>query len=207
MNISALKSPTTGDLVNNTVGKAEILNSQFRSVFTEETPLTDLHNTSNLRPDIEDILFTEPGVRKLLERLDPSKACGPDILQPGSSKNWPPPNVSPDLKKGKKILASNYRHISLTCIYCKLFEHVMTRHIMDHAAQHNILYPLQHRFRNMLSCETQLVEFLHDLTSNCHAGHQTDVLVMNLSKAFNKAGHMRLLRKIPSYGIRDRTLS
>ena len=69
MNISALKSPTTGDLVNNAVGKAEILNSQFRSVFTEETPLTDLHNTPDLHPDIEDIHFTEPGVRKLLERL------------------------------------------------------------------------------------------------------------------------------------------
>ena len=231
MNISALKSPTTGDLVNSAVGKAEILNSQFRSVFTEETPLTDLHNTSDLHPDIVDIHFTEPGVRKLLERLDPSKACGPDMLQARVLKelatsiapalteifnrsyrsgivpsDWRHANVSPAFKKGKKILAANYHPISLTCICCKLFEHVMTRHIMDHAAQHNILYPLQHGFRSMLSCETQLVEFLHDLTSNCHAGHQTDVLVMDFSKAFDKVGHMRLLRKIASYGIRGRTL-
>ena len=65
-----------------------------------------------------------------------------------------------------------YLHLS-----CKLFEHVMTRHIMDHAAQHNILYPLQHGFRSMLSCETQLKEFLHDLTStlqgeqSCYSNH------------------------------------
>ena len=38
------------------------------------------------------------------------------------------------------------------------------------------------------------------------AGHQIDVLVMDFSKAFDKVGHMRLLRKIASYGIRGRTL-
>ena len=53
----------------------------------------------------------------------------------------------------------------------------------------------------MLSCETQLVEFIHDLAGNCHAGEQTDVLVMDFSKAFDKVGHERLLRKITSYGI------
>ena len=104
-------------------------------------------------------------------------------------------------------MAANYRPISLNCTCCKLFEHVVTRHIMDHAAQHNILYPLQHGFRSMLSRETQLVEFLHDLTSNCHAGHKTDILVFDFSQAFDKVGHMHLLRKIASYGIRGHTVN
>ena len=58
----------------------------------------------------------------------------------------------------------------------------------------------------MLSCETQLVEFLHDLTCNCHAGHQTDVLGRDFSNAFDKVSQMCLLRKIASYGIRGCTL-
>ena len=57
----------------------------------------------------------------------------------------------------------------------------------------------------MLSCETQLTEFLHDLNSNCHKGHQTDVLVMDFSKAFDKVGHKRLLEKITNHGITGHT--
>ena len=80
----------------------------------------------------EDIHFTEPGVRKLLERLDSSKACGPDMLQARVLKELTT-SIAPALteifnisyrsgmatgvmpmyhlllKKGKKILAANYR--------------------------------------------------------------------------------------------------
>ena len=81
----------------------------------------------------------------------------------------------------------------------------MVHHIMGHAQEHNILYARQHGFRSMLSCETQLTEFYHDLVSNCHGGHQTDVLVMDFSKAFDKVGHERLLEKITRYGITGHT--
>ena len=37
------------------------------------------------------------------------------------------------------------------------------------------------------------------------ADKQTDVLVMELSKAFDKVGHGRLLHKLGHYGIRGRT--
>ena len=77
---------------------------------------------------------------------------------------------------------------------------------MGHAEEHNILYGLQHGFRNGLSCETQLVEFIHDLAGNCHGGHQTDALVMDFSKAFDKVGHTRLTNKLQHYGITGRTL-
>ena len=66
-------------------------------------------------------------------------------------------NVTPIFKKGKKgILAENYRSVSLTCITCKLFEHIVCRHILDHVEDHKILTNLQHGFRSGRSCETQL---------------------------------------------------
>ena len=108
-------------------------------------------------------------------------------------------------RKGKKTLAENYCPISLTCISCKLFEHVITRHIMTHMETHDILYHLQNGFRSGLSCETQLVEFFHDIAGNCHQGHQTDVLVMDFSKAFDKVGHTRLVNKLSNYGITGKT--
>ena len=170
--------------------------------------------------------FTVNGVKKLLENLDPSKAVGPDEIPPRVLKelasdiapilteifnrsyqtgvmpdDWRKANVVPAYKKGKKILAVNYRPISLTCICCKLFEHVMVSHIMGHLERHNALYKFQHGFRSRLSCESQLTEFYHDIVSNTFEGFQTDVLVMDFSKAFDKVGHQRLLEKVTRYGI------
>ena len=230
MNIASLTDLETGNLTTDTIGKAKILNSQFQSVFTKETPLTDDHISPKEFPDIGDLRFTTPGVLKLLNGLDPRKGAGPDQFPPRVLKelaplvvpvltdifnrsfrtgimpdDWRDANVVPAFKKGKKMLAVNYRPISLTCICCKLFEHVMVHHIMGHAQKHNILYAHQHGFRSMLSCETQLTEFLHDLVPNTYDGHQTDNLVMDFSKAFDKVGHKRLLEKITRYGITRHT--
>jgi hypothetical protein len=50
---------------------------------------------------------------------------------------------------------------------------------MKHADKNNIMYPLQHGFRSKRSCETQLIEFIDEVTTNTSAGKQTDVLVIN----------------------------
>jgi hypothetical protein len=72
---------------------------------------------------------------------------------------------------------------------------------MSHADTHNILYPLQHGFRTGRSCETQLREFIDDVTLNMENGKQTDILVLDFSKAFDKVSHPLLLHKLHNYGI------
>ena len=67
----------------------------------------------------------------------------------------------------------------------KLMEHIITSHIMGHADRNNILYLLQHGFRNKRSCETQLIEFINETSNNMASGKQTDVLIMDFSKAFD----------------------
>ena len=84
-------------------------------------------------------------------------------------------------------------------------EHILTSHIMKHANDHNILYGLQHGFRGGRSCETQLVEFTNDLANNMQNGGQTDVAIMDFSKAFDKVGDQRLLLKLHHYGVRGKT--
>jgi len=87
------------------------------------------------------------------------------------------------LKKGNKFEPINYRPISLTCICCKIMEHIITSHIMCHADNNTILYDLQHGFRKKLSCETQLIECIDDIIKNLDNGQQTDCLSMDSSKA------------------------
>jgi len=114
-------------------------------------------------------------------------------------------NVVPIYKKGAKQDPANYRPISLTCIACKIMEHIIASNIMRHGNQHNILYDLQHGFREKRSCETQLIEFSADLFNNMQDGKQTDVLILDFSKAFDKVGHKRLIQKLEHYGISGKT--
>ena len=60
---------------------------------------------------------------------------------------------------------------------------------------------LDQGFRSKRSCETQLIEFVADITKNS-AGKQTDILIMDFSKAFDKVSHSLLLHKLEHYGIR-----
>lgn len=106
-----------------------------------------------------DIKVTAEGVLKLLQKLNPNKATGPDMLparimkelaaeispllaiiyqkslDTGTiPKNWKTANVTAIFKKGEKYKASNYRPISLTCICCKIQEHIITSNVLKHLA-------------------------------------------------------------------------
>ena len=167
-----------------------------------------------------DIYIENGGLQKLLEQLNPHKAAGPDGIKATILKElakeiapilkiifnisydtgtipeqWKTAIVQPVYKKGNKYDAANYRPISLTCICCKLMEHIIASHIMNHGEEHDILYKLQHGFRKNRSCETQLLEFTDDVSKNLEEGKQTDVLVMDFAKAFDKVCHSLLLHK------------
>ena len=121
------------------------------------------------------------------------------------SDDWKSVNVVPVFKKGNTSLVANYRPISLTCVSCKIIEHIITSNVMRHASTHNILYHLQHGFRDKRSCETQLLEFQNDIVANMNNGKQTDVIVMDFAKAFDKVGHRRLIEKMKYYGVGGKT--
>ena len=119
-------------------------------------------------------------------------------------------NVAPIFKIGEKYDAANYRPVSLTCICCKTLEHIIVSNINKHLAFESILTDCQHGFRSQRSCETQLVQFFHDLVSHLervlNRNHRrTDVIIMDFAKAFDKVPHRRLLYKLDYYGIRGST--
>ena len=104
-------------------------------------------------------------------------------------RGWSLANVAPIFKKSNRVLAENYRPVSLTCITCKLLEHIVCRHILDHVEDHKILTNLQHGFRSGRSCETQLITTTHDLLSSFNSKSQIDVAILDFSKAFDTVPH------------------
>ena len=124
--------------------------------------------------------------------------------------DWRQANVAPIFKKGEKYNAANYRPVSLTSICCKTLEHIIVSNMNKRLAFESILADCQHGFRSRRSCETQLVQFYHDLVSNLdHALNrdqkQTDAIIMDFAKAFDKVPHRRLLYKLKYNGIRGST--
>ena len=125
------------------------------------------------------------------------------FLQTGTvPEDWKTANVSAVFKKGQRYDQANYRPVSLTCLCCKMLEHFIASNVMNHVVKCSILSDCQHGFHARRSCETQLVTLQQDLVSTLDKGVQTDMVVLDFSKAFERVQHRRLLRKLHHYGIR-----
>ena len=121
--------------------------------------------------------------------------------------DWKKAIVTPLFKKGDKCDPGNYRPISLTCICCKLMEHIIASNLTKHLNKHNVLYDLQHGFSEKRSCETQLIQLVDELDRGLSQGRQTDLILLDFSKAFDKVSHTKLLFKLHQHGITQNNLS
>ena len=75
-----------------------------------------------------------------------------------------------------------------------------------HFTELGILYDLQYGFREKRSCETQLIMLVDKLAKHMHMGKQTELILLDFRKAFDKVAHEKLLLKLHQYGIRGDTL-
>ena len=216
-----------GAPLSDTISKAEALNNQFKSVFTQEDTdniptMTTTADTGNPFPNMPEISFSLHGIQQALCNL---QACGPDRIPPFILKNcaeeispmlrviftesyttgnlptdWLTANICPIHKKGRCDDASNYRPISLTSICSKVLEHIY-HNIMNHLNSNNVLVENQHGFRANHSCVTQLLTLV--LTENISYAldhkKQIDIILLDFAKAFDTVPHQRLLTKLQHY--------
>ena len=200
--------------------KANTLNNQFKSVFANKQLSIPPKGPSQF-PLRQTLDIGVNGVRKQLEALKPHKASGPDETPARVSKEialeistivqhlfqqsyttgklpqaWTTALVTPIYKKGNTSNPVNYRPISITCILCKVLEHIFLSHMWKHLNANDVILNHQHGFKTELSCQTQLVEAVHDWASSVNNNKQTDIPLLDFSKAFDTVPHKNLPNKL-----------
>jgi hypothetical protein len=77
---------------------------------------------------------------------------------------WKTAIITPVFKKGDAASVSNYRPISLTCVFSKLMERTISYKIYQHLKANNVLHAAQHGFIKGRSTCSNLLESLNDWT-------------------------------------------
>ena len=203
-----------------------MFNEYFQSVYTCFQDLSPSFQPDSSSPlsSISSIDLSIEEVFQALQNLDPSKAHGPDgfpsrILKECAFQlapslhhlftkslrlsqvpaEWKLANIVPLHKKGQKDHVENYRPISLLSIISKVLERCVLNHVSYHI-QSNI-NSAQYGFVNGKSSTAQLLSILNIIGKNLDKGLQTDVVFMDIAKAFDTVDHSKLLQKLQEFGF------
>jgi hypothetical protein len=226
--IPPLRSHDSNELITEDADKANLLASQFASVFTIEDDI--LHFGAN--EGLQDIPFEIESVKSLLLTLKPSSAPGPDDIHPLFLRamadflaeplfhifrlsldcgqlpvEWKVGVIKPIFKGGEKSNPQNYRPVCLTAVTCKIMEKLIKKALQEYLEFHKKMNQAQHGFRKQRSCISNLLTARERWGDLIDTSKSLDVIFIDFSKAFDKVPHQRLLWKLNNLGISGKVLS
>ena len=229
--IPPLISTSSNQLCFSDAEKASLLNDQFYSVFTRDDgklPLIDpVRNCfmPNITIDSSDILQALDKLTGKICRTPeniPSyviKKIGPSIIRPlliifnnslltcTVPDQWKISYIIPVFKKGSRNIPKNYRPISLTSGFSRLFELIIHHKVLSYLLSNSLLSSSQYGFLPKRSACSQLLSCVDEWLWAYVNNKTVDVLYMDIAKAFDSVSHTKLVRVLKSYGISDNVVA
>ena len=179
------------------------------------------------RPTFEYVSINRTKIRKAIFNIKNGAAPGPDGIGPNILKTfcdqlleplelifqdsidssifpsiWKPAHVVPVKKPGKsKSYAESFRPVSLTSIIGKVLESIIVSEMKDYLEDNHLLTDSQHGFQNNRSCISQLLVHCEKILNSLEDDKNIDVIYLDYKKAFDKADHMIILRRLREKGI------
>lgn len=215
------------EIISTAQGKAELFASQFAENSTlNPPPNAQLPSIPRVAHTMSDIIFKTKKVQKILSSLNIRKASGPDgipaivlkkcapelapvlarLFQISYNRgifpsHWKTARIQPVPKKGSKAFPSNYRPISLLSTISKVMEKYMNIELLKYLEKHNLIHDRQYGFRHRRSTADLLSFVSHSWDKSIEFYGESQIVALDISKAFDQVWHAALLNKLPSYGL------
>lgn len=122
-------------------------------------------------------------------------------------KQWKLSIGTPIKKKPPFSDPLNFRNVSITSFFCRVFEKILVESLTEFCEKHSLLPDEQYGFRKKRSIQMQMLEALEYWTRETSSGKPVDVIYFDFAKAFDRVSHAKLSYKLKNIGISKLTLS
>ena len=214
--------------------KACLLSEYFSSQSTLPPPPSDFslpHFVYVTNSRIASIQVSSDEVKCVLNKLNVSKACGPDgignyllkytacsiadplskVFNQSLQKGIFPPlwklaNQCPLPKTKAATSKTNYRPISLLSCLSKVMERLVFNVMYKYLSENNLLTPKNSGFKENDGTINQLILLVHNIYNNLEVRKDTCMIFLDISKAFDRVYHQGLLFKLRQMGFEGQLL-